>query len=73
MVKICPCDCGCENTAEWHNEPRCACRDLNCICVGGNYGECEICGEKPPFPHCGECHMAAEEGREAHSDWNNKD
>jgi hypothetical protein len=27
------CDCGCEPTDEWHSEPRCACRSLNCPCV----------------------------------------
>jgi hypothetical protein len=39
---ICQCDCGCEpcdpnlpldDPEQWHSEPRCACRGLNCGCV----------------------------------------
>lgn len=33
MAKICPCDCGCENDEDWHNEIRCACKELNCPCI----------------------------------------
>jgi len=32
-LPVCRCDCGCEPTEEWHNEPRCACRDLHCACI----------------------------------------